>query len=119
VICLDARTGRISGARIWACRLSIAPVVSGGASSVSTHDNHFYALAENDGRNLWVKIRVLGIRAAPGFHQRRGSGETVIAPYTSGENLRSACRTARWVERSAVAHRHVLRCPATISPDVR
>ncbi|HEX4270613.1 MAG TPA: PQQ-binding-like beta-propeller repeat protein, partial [Rhizomicrobium sp.] len=53
VHCIDARTGR----DIWQKDLSMpiinAPVVNGGRIYVSTHDNHFYALAETDGRTLW------------------------------------------------------------------
>jgi outer membrane protein assembly factor BamB len=60
-------------------------VVNGGRLFVSTHDNHFYALAESDGRQLWDHQ---GITEAAGILASTNaavSGETVIAPYTSGE----------------------------------
>lgn len=85
VICMEARTGR----EIWRHELNMpiinAPVVNGGRLFVSTHDNHFYALAETDGRQLWDHQ---GIEESAGILASTNaavSGETVIAPYTSGE----------------------------------
>ena len=85
VVCMDARTGR----EIWRkdMRMPIvnAPVVTAGRIFFSTHDNHFYALAEADGRQLWDHQ---GITEAAGILASTNaavSGETVIAPYTSGE----------------------------------
>ncbi|HEY2835934.1 MAG TPA: PQQ-binding-like beta-propeller repeat protein, partial [Rhizomicrobium sp.] len=53
LLCMDAATGR----EIWSHDLKVpivnAPVVNGGRVFFSTHDNHFYALAEADGRTLW------------------------------------------------------------------
>src|SRR5438067_3787390 len=83
--CMDARTGR----DIWQKDLKMpvvnAPVVNGGRIFVSTHDNHLYAMAESDGRTLWEHQ---GIAEAAGILRSTNvavSGETVIAPYTSGE----------------------------------
>ena len=83
--CVDAKTGR----DIWRKDLGMpivnAPVVNGGRIFISTHDNHFYALAEADGRQLWEHQ---GITEAAGILASTNaavSGETVIAPYTSGE----------------------------------
>jgi outer membrane protein assembly factor BamB len=85
VICLDARTGR----DIWHKELGMpiinAPVVSGGRLFVSTHDNHFYALAETDGRNLWDNQGISDPAGILASTSAAVSGETVIAPYTSGE----------------------------------
>ncbi len=85
VICMDAKTGK----DIWRKDLGMpivnAPVVNGGRIFVSTHDNHFYALAEADGRQLWDHQ---GITEAAGILASTNaavSGETVIVPYTSGE----------------------------------
>jgi outer membrane protein assembly factor BamB len=85
VICMDAKTGK----DIWRKDLGMpivnAPVVNGGRIFVSTHDNHFYALAEADGRQLWDNQ---GITEAAGILASTNaavSGETVIVPYTSGE----------------------------------
>jgi outer membrane protein assembly factor BamB len=85
VICLDARTGR----EVWRKDLGMpiinAPVVNGGRIFVSTHDNHFYALAETDGRNLWDHQGISESAGILASTNAAVSGETVIAPYTSGE----------------------------------
>ena len=85
VICMDAKTGK----EIWRkdMRMPIvnAPVVTAGRIFFSTHDNHFYALAEDDGRQLWDHQ---GITEAAGILASTNaaiSGETVVVPYTSGE----------------------------------
>ena len=85
VICLDARTGK----DIWRHDLGMpivnAPVVNGGRLFVSTHDNHFYALAEADGRQLWDNTGISESQGILASTSAAVSGETVIAPYTSGE----------------------------------
>jgi outer membrane protein assembly factor BamB len=85
LIAMDARTGR----EIWRRDLGIpiinAPVVNGGRVFVSTHDNHFYCLAEADGRQLWDHQ---GISESAGILSSTSvavSGEFVVVPYTSGE----------------------------------
>jgi outer membrane protein assembly factor BamB len=83
--CLDARTGR----DIWRKDLGMpivnAPVVNGGRIFVSTHDNHFYAFAETDGRQLWDNQGITESAGILASTNAAVSGETVIAPYTSGE----------------------------------
>jgi outer membrane protein assembly factor BamB len=83
--CIDARTGR----EIWQKDLGMpiinAPVVNGGRIFVSTHDNHFYAMAESDGRNLWDHQGISESAGILASTSAAVSGETVIAPYTSGE----------------------------------
>ena len=83
--CIDARTGR----DIWQKNLGMpvvnAPVVSGGRIFVSTHDNHFYAFAESDGRQLWENQGIPESAGILASTNAAVSGETVIAPYTSGE----------------------------------
>jgi outer membrane protein assembly factor BamB len=85
VHCIDARTGR----DIWQKDLSMpiinAPVVNGGRIYVSTHDNHFYALAETDGRTLWEHQGISESQGILASTSVAVSGETVIVPYTSGE----------------------------------
>jgi outer membrane protein assembly factor BamB len=85
VICMDARTGR----DIWRHNLGKpiinAPVVNGGRLFVSTHDNHFYALAEDDGRQLWDHQGITESAGILASTNAAVSGETVIVPYTSGE----------------------------------
>jgi outer membrane protein assembly factor BamB len=85
LICMDAASGR----DIWRHDIGIpivnAPVVNGGRIFVSTHDNHFFALAEADGRQLWDHQ---GITESAGIVASTSAavvGETVIAPYSSGE----------------------------------
>jgi outer membrane protein assembly factor BamB len=83
--CIDARTGR----EIWQKDLGMpiinAPVVNSGRIFVSTHDNHFYALAETDGRNLWDHQGISESAGILASTSAAVSGDTVIAPYTSGE----------------------------------
>jgi outer membrane protein assembly factor BamB len=85
VICMDAKTGK----DIWRHDLGMpiinAPVVNGGRLYVSTHDNHFYALAESDGRQLWDHQGITDSASILASTSAAVAGETVIAPYTSGE----------------------------------
>jgi outer membrane protein assembly factor BamB len=85
VICMDARTGREIWRKDLAMPIINAPVVNGGRLFVSTHDNHFYALAESDGRNLWDHQGISESAGILASTNAAVSGETVIAPYTSGE----------------------------------
>lgn len=85
VICMDARTGREIWRKDLAMPIINAPVVNGGRLFVSTHDNHFYALAETDGRNLWDHQGISESAGILASTSAAVSGETVIAPYTSGE----------------------------------
>jgi outer membrane protein assembly factor BamB len=82
---LDAKTG----ANVWSHDIGVpivnAPVVSGGRVFVSTHDNHFYALAEADGRQLWTHQGIPESAGVMSSTSAAVSGEFVIAPYTSGE----------------------------------
>jgi outer membrane protein assembly factor BamB len=85
VFALDARSGK----QLWKVDLDIpivnAPVVSGGRIFVSSEDNHFYALAEADGRKLWDHQ---GITESAGILESTSAavaGDYVVAPYTSGE----------------------------------
>jgi outer membrane protein assembly factor BamB len=83
--CIDARSGR----EIWNKDLGMpivnAPVVNGGRIYVSTHDNHFYAMAEVDGRTLWDHQGIAESQGMLASTSAAVAGETVIAPYTSGE----------------------------------
>jgi outer membrane protein assembly factor BamB len=85
VICMDAATGR----EIWRHDLGIpivnAPVVNGGRVFVSTHDNHFFALAESDGRPLWDHQGITESAGVLASTSAAVAGEYVIAPYSSGE----------------------------------
>lgn len=85
VYCLDARSGREIWRKDLAMPIINAPVVNGGRVFVSTHDNHFYALAEADGRSLWDHQGISESQGMLASTSAAVSGETVIAPYTSGE----------------------------------
>ncbi|MBV9990676.1 MAG: PQQ-binding-like beta-propeller repeat protein [Alphaproteobacteria bacterium] len=85
VIAMEARGGK----RVWTKNLGVpivnAPVASGGRVFVSSQDNHFYALAQTDGRKLWDHQ---GIAESAGILESTSAavaGDSVIAPYTSGE----------------------------------
>jgi outer membrane protein assembly factor BamB/predicted small secreted protein len=85
VIAMDAKTGRELWRRDMGMPIINAPVVNGGRIFFSTYDNHFYALAEADGRLLWDHR---GIAESAGILVSTSaavSGEFVIAPYSSGE----------------------------------
>jgi outer membrane protein assembly factor BamB len=78
-----------NGKAVWKVNLGVpivnAPVASGGRVFVSSQDNHFYALAQSDGRKLWDHQ---GITESAGILESTSAavaGEFVIAPYTSGE----------------------------------
>jgi outer membrane protein assembly factor BamB len=82
---MDAKTGE----RLWGQDIGTpivnAPVVNGGRVFFSTHDNHFFALAETNGRQLWTHQ---GIPESAGVLSSTSAavlGEFVIAPYSSGE----------------------------------
>jgi outer membrane protein assembly factor BamB len=85
VICMDAKTGK----DIWRKDLGMpivnAPVVNGGRIFVSTHDNHFYALAEADGRQLWDHQGITESAGILASTSAAVAGEFVVVPYTSGE----------------------------------
>jgi outer membrane protein assembly factor BamB len=78
-----------SGKQVWKTSLGVpivnAPVASGGRVFVSSQDNHFFALAQSDGRKLWDHQ---GITESAGILESTSAavaGEFVIVPYTSGE----------------------------------
>lgn len=78
-----------SGAQLWKNDLGVpilnAPVANSGRVFISSVDNHFYALAETDGRKLWDHQGITENAAILGSTSAAVAGEFVIAPYTSGE----------------------------------
>lgn len=85
VIAMNASDGK----RLWTINIGVpiinAPVASGGRVFVSGQDNHFYAIAQADGRKLWDHQ---GIGESAGILESTSAavaGEFVIVPYTSGE----------------------------------
>jgi outer membrane protein assembly factor BamB len=85
VYALNASTG----AQIWQQAIGVpivnAPVVSGGRVFVSTDDNHFYAMAEADGRQLWTHTGIPESAGVMSSTSAAVAGEFVVVPYTSGE----------------------------------
>ncbi|HUO99205.1 MAG TPA: PQQ-binding-like beta-propeller repeat protein [Rhizomicrobium sp.] len=78
-----------SGKELWRISVGVpitnAPVANGGRVFVSSQDNHFYAFAETNGRELWDHQ---GITESSGIMESTSAavaGEFVLAPYTSGE----------------------------------
>ena len=78
-----------NGRQLWKTNLGVpvinAPVATAGRVFVSSQDNHFYSLAQLDGRKLWDHQ---GISETAGILEGTSAavaGEFVIAPYTSGE----------------------------------
>ncbi len=95
VYALDA----VSGKQIWKSDLGVpiinAPVANGGRVFVSSQDNHFVALAEADGRQLWDHN---GIASPAGILESTSAavaGQFVIVPYTSGEIYAINVQTGR------------------------
>ena len=85
VLAMDAATGREIWRNDLATPIVDAPVVNGGRIFLATHDNHFFALAEVDGRALWDHQ---GITESAGILASTSvavAGEFVIVPYSSGE----------------------------------
>lgn len=85
VYALDAASGKI----LWKQALDVpivdAPTANGGRVFICTQDNHFYALAERDGRKLWDHQ---GISESAGVLESTSpavAGDYVVAPYSSGE----------------------------------
>ena len=85
VYAMDAKTGE----RLWGQDIGVpivnAPVVNGGRVFFSTHDNHFYALAESNGRQLWTHQGTQVTAGVLSTTSGAVSGEYVIVPYSSGE----------------------------------
>jgi len=85
LICMDAASGRELWRREFGIPIVNAPVVSGGRIFLSTNDNHFYALAEADGRSLWEAQGITEPANLLSSTSAAVSGEVVVAPFTSGE----------------------------------
>jgi outer membrane protein assembly factor BamB len=101
---MDAKTGE----RIWGQDIGTpivnAPVVNGGRIFFSTHDNHFFALAETNGRQLWTHQ---GIPESAGVLSSTSAavlGEFVIAPYSSGEVYALRVQTGQVAWSDVLSH---------------
>jgi outer membrane protein assembly factor BamB len=85
VVALDAKSGKVLWKQDLAVPIVNAPTANGGRVFVSSYDNHFFALAQTDGRKLWDHQ---GITESAGILESTSAavaGEYVLAPYSSGE----------------------------------
>jgi outer membrane protein assembly factor BamB len=85
LLAMDAGTGRELWHHDFGLPVINAPVVNGGRIFVSTSDNHFYALAENDGHLLWDHQAITEPANILASNSAAVAGEVVIAPFSSGE----------------------------------
>ena len=85
VVALDAASGK----ELWRVNVGVpifnAPTANGGRVYVSSQDNHFYAFAENNGRQLWDHQGITESAGILSSSSAAVAGEFVIVPYTSGE----------------------------------
>lgn len=91
-----------SGAELWRRPLPApvrgAPTVKGGRLVMVTVDNETLALAADDGHQLWRHSGISEVAALVGAPAVAIEGNTVVAPYTSGEvfALRIENGTVEW-----------------------
>jgi len=85
VVALDAASGR----ELWRVNVGVpifnAPAANGGRVFISSQDNHFYAFAESNGRQLWDHQGITESAGILSSSSAAVAGEFVIVPYTSGE----------------------------------
>jgi outer membrane protein assembly factor BamB len=78
-----------NGAPIWSINLGVpivnAPVANGGRVFISSQDNHFYTIAQADGRKLWDYQAISENAGILESTSAAVAGEFVIVPFTSGE----------------------------------
>jgi outer membrane protein assembly factor BamB len=100
VVALNAE----SGAELWRQSLPApvrgGPTVKGGRLVMVTVDNETLALSTDDGRQLWRHSGISEVAALVGAPAVAIEGNTVLAPYTSGElfALRIENGTVEWSE---------------------
>jgi len=82
---MDAANGREVWQRDLGLPIINAPTVKDGRIFVSTHDNHFYAIAQSDGRILWDHQGITEPASLLASTSAAVAGEFVMAPFTSGE----------------------------------
>jgi outer membrane protein assembly factor BamB len=85
LIVMDAATGRELWRREFALPITNAPVLSGGRIYLNTNDNHFYALAEADGRSLWEVQAISESANVLASSNAAVAGELAVAAFSSGE----------------------------------
>jgi outer membrane protein assembly factor BamB len=85
LLCLDPANGREIWRHDFGAPIINAPVINGGRIFLSTYDNHFYTLAEADGRQLWDHQGITESAGILASTNAAVAGDFVIVPYTSGE----------------------------------
>jgi outer membrane protein assembly factor BamB len=85
VFCLDANTGT----EVWTSMVSApirgAPLVFGDRVFTISIDNKLHAMAAVDGSDLWNFSALQEVAGYVGGNSPAGSGDFVVAPFTSGE----------------------------------
>ncbi|MEJ0024505.1 MAG: PQQ-binding-like beta-propeller repeat protein [Rhizomicrobium sp.] len=85
VVAMDARSGKVLWKQDLAVPIVNAPTANGGRVFVSSYDNHFFALAQAEGRRLWDHQGISESAAILESTSAAVAGEYVMAPYSSGE----------------------------------
>jgi len=85
VFCLDPNTGT----EVWTSMVSApirgAPLVFGDRVFTISIDNKLHAMAAVDGSDLWNFSALQEVAGYVGGNSPAGSGDVVVAPFTSGE----------------------------------
>ena len=85
VFCLDASTGT----EVWTSMVSApirgAPLVFGDRVFTISIDNKLHAMAAVDGSDLWNFSALQEVAGYIGGNSPAGSGDMIVAPFTSGE----------------------------------
>ena len=85
VFCLDANTGT----EVWTSMVSApirgAPLVFGDRVFTISIDNKLHAMAAVDGSDLWNFSALQEVAGYIGGNSPAGSGDMIVAPFTSGE----------------------------------
>jgi outer membrane protein assembly factor BamB len=97
VFSLDAADGK----EVWSSSVSApvrgAPLVFGDRVFATSIDNKLHALAAVDGSDLWTFSGLSEVSGYVGGNSPAGSGDLVVAPFTSGELVGLRLETGRTV----------------------
>jgi outer membrane protein assembly factor BamB len=97
VFSLDAADGK----EVWSSAVSApvrgAPLVFGDRVFATSIDNKLHALAAVDGSDLWTFSGLQEVSGYVGGNSPAGSGDLVVAPFTSGELVGLRLETGRTV----------------------
>jgi outer membrane protein assembly factor BamB len=85
VFCLDPNTGTEVWSSIVSAPIRGAPLVFGDRVFTVSIDNKLHAMAAVDGSDLWNFSALQEVAGYIGGNSPAGSGDFVVAPFTSGE----------------------------------